>query len=132
MTDSDAFTWRDLPEPQAKRLGTATLLATRIAMQNLVHPLGERYQEDFQICLDEVKHFIPEIDGLTFMHEGDLQVNVAEDYSSVTVSFVARKVTPVEAAAYQQLRERMAAELEKAARTQNPIKPNETCAIVTN
>lgn len=124
MTEEKSFEWKDLsPEERerGRKAGAPALLASRIAMQNLIHPVGTRYQEDFQTCLDEVKHFVPELDGLTFFHLGDLQVEVKNDYSKVVVSFEARRVTPEEAKKYAE-----------AGLTQKLITPTGTAAVVTN
>lgn len=130
MTEEKPFKWDDLTPDERERgrkAGAPTLLASRIAIQNLIHPIGQRYQEEFQLCLDEVKNFVPELDGLSFFHLGDLQVEIKNDYSKVVVSFEARKVTQEEAEKYQKLRERTF-----AWETQKPIKADATVAVVTN
>jgi hypothetical protein len=134
MTEENAFNFKLdklKVDAEARKIGAPTLLATRIAMQNLVHPVGERYQEDFQVCLDEVAKFVPELEGLTFLHEGDLNVKVENDYSKVTVFFEARKVTPEEVARLRLQDERITRAMEEAARTQKPIKDNEAVPVST-
>jgi len=129
MTEEKSFEWKDLsPEERerGRKAGVPTLLATRIAMQNLIHPIGQRYQEELQLCLEEVKNFVPELDGLTFFHLGDIQVEVKNDFSKVVVSFEARRVTPEEA------KHHIGPPAVIAAKTQKLITPDSTVAVVTN